>query len=167
MLRHDILEGVLHRVLHRAGIAFTQKPSLRRLSGLGKGAGNSASGASTRVEAQGDILLALPHPHPSCSSNYGRRSCRSTQPTEAVHVCTRGAKWLPLCALLCGELWAPRPAGDEAQLVRCSALGNKAAGPGGVDRASFLLGGSLDQQLQPTRQAMPNASGSCPCTNLR
>jgi hypothetical protein len=60
MLRHDILEGILHRVLHRAGIAFTQEPALRRLPGLAGGAGNSASGASTRVEVQGDILLALP-----------------------------------------------------------------------------------------------------------
>jgi hypothetical protein len=59
-LRHDILKGILRRVVHRAGIASTQEPALRRLPGLARGAGISASGASTRVEARGDILLALP-----------------------------------------------------------------------------------------------------------
>jgi hypothetical protein len=59
-LGHDILKGILCRVVHRAGIASTQEHALYRLSGLAGGAGCSASGISTRVEAQGDILLALP-----------------------------------------------------------------------------------------------------------
>jgi hypothetical protein len=45
-MRHDILKGNLRRVVHRAGIASTQEPALRRLPGLD--------------EARGDILLALP-----------------------------------------------------------------------------------------------------------
>jgi hypothetical protein len=59
-LRHDILKGILRRVVHRAGIASAQEPALHRLPGLAGGAGISASGASTRVEARGDILLVLP-----------------------------------------------------------------------------------------------------------
>jgi hypothetical protein len=59
-LRHDILRGILRRVVHRAGIASTLDPSPRRLPGLVEGPGISATSASTRVGAQGDILLALP-----------------------------------------------------------------------------------------------------------
>jgi hypothetical protein len=59
-LSHDILKGILHRVVHRAGIASTQEPPLSRLPALAGGAGSSASGASTRVKAPADILLALP-----------------------------------------------------------------------------------------------------------
>jgi hypothetical protein len=56
----NILKGILRRVVRRAGIASTQEPALRHLPGLAGGAGTSATGASTRVEARGDILLALP-----------------------------------------------------------------------------------------------------------
>jgi hypothetical protein len=47
MLRHNILKGILRSVVHRAGIASTQEPALRRLPGLAGEAGISASGAST------------------------------------------------------------------------------------------------------------------------
>jgi hypothetical protein len=59
-LCHDILKGILRRVVLRAGIAFTQEPAVRRLPGLAEGAGTSATGASTHIEAREDILLALP-----------------------------------------------------------------------------------------------------------
>jgi hypothetical protein len=59
-LCHDILKRTLLRVVHRPGIASTQEPALRRLHGLAVGSGTFASGASTWVEAWGDILLALP-----------------------------------------------------------------------------------------------------------
>jgi hypothetical protein len=59
-LRHEILKGILPRVVHRAGIASTQEPALCRLPGTAGSAGISASGASTQVEARGDILLGLP-----------------------------------------------------------------------------------------------------------
>jgi hypothetical protein len=60
MLRHDILKGILRRTVHRAGIASTLEPPLRRLPGLAAGAGTSADGSATRPEARGDILTALP-----------------------------------------------------------------------------------------------------------
>jgi hypothetical protein len=50
-LRHDILKGILRRVVHRAGIASTASLALP---------GALASGASNRVEACQDILLVLP-----------------------------------------------------------------------------------------------------------
>jgi hypothetical protein len=59
-LHHDILKGISRRDVHRAGIASTQERDLRRLPSLAGGAGISASGASTRVEAPGGFLLALP-----------------------------------------------------------------------------------------------------------
>jgi hypothetical protein len=59
-LCHDILKGILRRVVHRVGIASTQEPALRHIPGLAGGAGTSASGSSNRVEARGVILLALP-----------------------------------------------------------------------------------------------------------
>jgi hypothetical protein len=37
-LRHDILKGILRRAVHRAGIASTLEPALRRLPGLAAGA---------------------------------------------------------------------------------------------------------------------------------
>jgi hypothetical protein len=43
-LRHDILNGILRRVVHRAGIASTQEPALRRLPELSGGAGTSSLG---------------------------------------------------------------------------------------------------------------------------
>jgi hypothetical protein len=60
-LRHDILKGILLRAVHRAGIASTLEPPLRRLPGLAAGAGASADGSAIlRPEARGDILMALP-----------------------------------------------------------------------------------------------------------
>jgi hypothetical protein len=54
------MKGILHRVVQRPYIAATQKPALPRLPRLAMGARTSAFDASTRVEARGDILLALP-----------------------------------------------------------------------------------------------------------
>jgi hypothetical protein len=64
-LRHDILRGILCGVVHRAGIASTLDPSprlpgLHATAGLVEVAGVSATSDSTRIGAQGDILLALP-----------------------------------------------------------------------------------------------------------
>jgi hypothetical protein len=59
-LRHDILKGILRRAVHRAGIASTLEPPLRRVPGLAAGAGSSADGSAIRPEARGDILMALP-----------------------------------------------------------------------------------------------------------
>jgi hypothetical protein len=59
-LRHDILKGILRRAVHRAGIASTLEPPLRRLPGLTTGAGASADGSAIRPEARGDIFMTLP-----------------------------------------------------------------------------------------------------------
>jgi hypothetical protein len=57
-LRHDILKGILRCVVHRAGTASTQEPTLHRHLRLTGGAGTP--GASTPVEARCGILLAFP-----------------------------------------------------------------------------------------------------------
>jgi hypothetical protein len=59
-LRHDILKGILRRAVHRAGIASTLDPPLRRLPGLTAGTGASAAGSAIRPEAWGDIVMAIP-----------------------------------------------------------------------------------------------------------
>jgi hypothetical protein len=60
-LRHDILKGILRRVVHRADIASALELPVRRLPGLADGAGIAADGSSLRPGARGDILMALPH----------------------------------------------------------------------------------------------------------
>jgi hypothetical protein len=59
-LRHDILKGILRRVVHRAGIASALEPPLRRLPGLADSAGIAADGSPLRPGARSDILIALP-----------------------------------------------------------------------------------------------------------
>jgi hypothetical protein len=104
--RHDILKGILRRVVHRAGIASTQELALRGLPELTGGAGTSPSGASTWVEARGDILLILPrgitiadisfiHPLsintlPAAATTAGAAAAR--RQIRLSGVCTSGAK---------------------------------------------------------------------------
>jgi hypothetical protein len=111
-----ILKGILRRVVHRAGIASTQEPALRRLPGLSGGAGTSATGASTRVEACGDILLALPGgitiadisiTHPlaintlaAASTTAAEAAARRDQQKRATFSRVE-PNGFPLCALLC------------------------------------------------------------------
>jgi hypothetical protein len=59
-MRHDILKGILHQAIHRAGVASTLEPTLRRLPGLEAGAYGASGGTEAAgLEARGDILLAL------------------------------------------------------------------------------------------------------------
>jgi hypothetical protein len=59
-MRHDILKGILRRAIHRAGVASTLEPTLRRLPGLEAGAYDALGGTEAAgLEAVGDILLAL------------------------------------------------------------------------------------------------------------
>jgi hypothetical protein len=59
-MRHDILKGILRRAIHRAGVASTLEPTLRRLPGLEAGAYGASRGTEAAgLEASGDILLAL------------------------------------------------------------------------------------------------------------
>jgi hypothetical protein len=150
-LRHDIVKGILRRVVHRAGIASTLEPPLRRLPGLAEGASTSADGASIRVEARGDILLALPqgitiadvsiiHPLsintlPAAVATAGAAAARRDQQKQAAYssVELNGYKFVPFSMESYGRLGQPA----TALLHR---LGDEAPGPGGVSRASFVAG---------------------------
>jgi hypothetical protein len=59
-LRHGILKEILCRAVHRAGIASTLEPPLRRLPSLAACAGTSADGSAIHPEDRGDFLMALP-----------------------------------------------------------------------------------------------------------
>jgi hypothetical protein len=125
-LRHNILKGILRRAVHRAGIASTLGPALHRLPGLAAGAGTSADGSPIRVEARGNVLLAMPQgiaiadvsiihpqqPFPRCC--YSRGSGLTSGQAEANGLCQSGAQWLQLCTLLGGVLWALGPTGHDA-----------------------------------------------------
>jgi hypothetical protein len=150
-LRHDILQGILRRVVHREGIASTQEPTLSRLPGLARGAGISASGASTRVEGRGDILLALPggitiadisviHPVsintlPAAATTAGAAAAWHDQQKGATYarVQPKGFPFVPFSVESYGRL------GQRAIKV-VHALGDAAVSPGGVGRASFVAG---------------------------
>jgi hypothetical protein len=58
-LHHDILKMMLRCAVHRAGIASTLKPTLRRLPGLDAGAGTSANGSAIRPKAPDDTLISI------------------------------------------------------------------------------------------------------------
>jgi hypothetical protein len=145
-LRHDILRGILRLVVHRAGIAFTQEFALRRLPGFAGGAGTSTLGASTRVQAPGDIFLALPggitiadisvihplvHQHPSSSSNYAAAP-RPGQQKQAAYARVE-PNGLPFSVVRYGSLGQPA-------MKLLHALGDEVPGPVGVKRASFVAG---------------------------
>jgi hypothetical protein len=147
-LRHDILTGILRRVVHRAGIASTQEPALRRLPGLAGGAGTSAS---TRVEARGDILLALPGgitiadisiTHPlaiktlaAAATTAGAAAARRDQQKRATYsrVEPNGFPFVPFSVESYGRIGQPA-------MKLLHALGDEAAGPGGGMGASFVAG---------------------------
>jgi hypothetical protein len=150
-LRHDILKGILRRVLHRAGIASIQEPALRRLPSLAGSSGTSATGASTRVEARGDILLALPGritivdisiTHPlaintlaatatmagAAAARRDQQKCATYSPVEP-----NGYPFVPFSVESYGRIGQPA-------MKLLHALGDEAAGPDGVTRASFVAG---------------------------
>jgi hypothetical protein len=91
------------------------------------GAGNSTSvdGAAIHPGARGNILLALPNGisiayvpviHApsintlSAASDKTRSSSGAKGPAEAGGVWESGITWTTLCPLLCGVIWASRPA---------------------------------------------------------
>jgi hypothetical protein len=139
--RHDIPKGTLRREVHRAGIGSTQEVGPRRLPGLARGAGTCALGASSRVEAQGDILLALPGGStiadiydasllsiPSPSTPFQQRQLRPAQLLlNATNRC-------------------------EPRMHEWSQM---ASGPGGVDRASFVAGALRELSIGLCRGFFP------------
>jgi hypothetical protein len=59
-MRHDILKGILRRIVYRAGVASTLEPALRRLPGLQAGVTAPGGGGDIwGLEGRGDVLMAL------------------------------------------------------------------------------------------------------------
>jgi hypothetical protein len=67
-LHHDILKGILSRIMHRAGIASTLEPPVRHLPSFADDSGTYADGSGIRVEVREEILLAFPKASPSQTS---------------------------------------------------------------------------------------------------
>jgi hypothetical protein len=150
-LRHDILKGFLRRAVHRAGIASTLEPPLRRLPGLATGTGASADGSAIRPEARGDILMALPQGisiaeisviHPLSLNTISRAATTAgaaashkdqQKRTAYARVEPHGYGFVPFSVETYGRLGQPA-------MKLLHSLGDEAAGPGGVTRASFVNG---------------------------
>jgi hypothetical protein len=150
-LRHDILKGILRRVVHRAGIASALEPPLRRLPGLADGAGIAADGSPLRPEARGDILMVLPrgitisdisviHPLsintlPRAATTAGAAASHRDQQkrTAYARVEPNGYGFVPF------SVESYRRLGHPAMKLLHD-LGEEAAGPGGVSRSSFVAG---------------------------
>jgi hypothetical protein len=150
-LRHDILKGILRRAVHRAGIASTLEPPLRRLPGLAAGARASADGSAIRPEAWGNILMALPQGtsitdisviHPlslniisqmattaGAAASHRDQWKRTAYAREEPH----GYGFVPFSVETYARLGQPG-------MKLLHSLGDEAAGPGGVTRASFVHG---------------------------
>jgi hypothetical protein len=128
-----------------------QEPALRQLPGLAGGTGTSATGASTRVEARGDILLALPGgitiadisiTHPlainilaATVTMAGAAAARREQQKRAMYsrVEPNGYPFVPFSVESQGRIGQPA-------MKLLHALGDEAASPGGVTRASCFAG---------------------------
>jgi hypothetical protein len=150
-LRHDVLKGILRRVVHRAGIASALKPTLRRLPGLAESADIAADGSPLCPEARGDILMALPRGitisdisviHPlsinilprGATTSRAAASHRDEQKRTAhAKAEPNGYGFVPFSVETYGQLGHPA-------MKRLHDLGEEAAGPGGVSQSSFMAG---------------------------
>jgi hypothetical protein len=147
-LRHDILKGILLRVVHQSGIASSLERTLCRLQGLEQGDGLSREGHSIRVGAGGDILLALRQVitvtdissvHPlsintlSAAAKAGAASsCGDQQKRNAyVRVEPNVYAFVPFSVESYGRLGNPA-------MKLLHDLGDEAAGPGGVSGRLLL-----------------------------
>jgi hypothetical protein len=150
-LRHDILKGILRRVVHRAGIASALEPPLRPLPGLADGAGIAADGSPLRPQAGGNILMALPrgitvsdisviHPLsinilPRVVTTAGAAaSLRDRQKRTAyAKVKPKGYGFVPFSVETYDRL-------SNTAMKLLHDLGEEVAGPGGVSQSSFVAG---------------------------
>jgi hypothetical protein len=150
-LRHDILKGILRCAVHRAGIASTLEPTLRRLPGLTDGPGMSANGSPSRLGARGGILMAMPQGvaiadvsviHPlsinslsaAAASPGAAAAGRDYQKRIAyAGVEPNGYAFVPF------SVESHRRIGQPAMKL-LHQLGDEAAGPGGIAWASFVAG---------------------------
>jgi hypothetical protein len=153
-MHHDILKGILRRVVHRAVIASALEPPLRRLPGLADGVGTAAEGSSLCPEARGDILMVLPrgitisdisdisviHPLsintlPRAATTAGAAASHRDQQKRTAHarVEHNGYGFVPFSVESYGRLGHPA-------MKFLHDLGEEAAGHGGVSRSSFVAG---------------------------
>jgi hypothetical protein len=151
---HDILKRILRRAVHWEGIASggsTLEPALRRLPGLAAGDGTSADGSPIRVEARGNVLLAMPQGitiadvsiiHPTSLNTLSRAAATAgaaashrdrQKQTAYARVEPNGYSFVPFSVESYGRLGHPA-------MTLMHSLGDEAAGPGGVSRASFVAG---------------------------
>jgi hypothetical protein len=157
-----MLKGIWRRAMHRAGIASTLEPFLRRLPGLAAGAGTSADSSSMGPEAQGDILMALPQYisitvisiiHP-LSMNTLSRAATTAEATAShrdqqkrtgyARVEQHSYGFVPFSVETNGRL------GQQAMRL-LHLLGYQASGPGGVTWASFVNGALRELSVCPLR----------------
>ena len=159
-LRHDILKGILRRAVHRAGVASALEPPLRRLPGLAAGVGaapdgtalrNRGSGGHPPRHARGHLHRGrLRHPPPLPERHRGgigdgrSRGCEAGRP-EATGVRARGAPRVYVRALLCGDVRAPGPAGNEAP----APAGRRGRRPWGRHAGIFRRGGPAGVERRP------------------
>jgi hypothetical protein len=131
----------------------TLEPALRRLPGLAAGAGTSADGSPIRVEARGVVLLAMLQGiaiadvsiiHPTSPNSLSRAGATAgaaashrdrQKQTAYARVEPNGYSFVPFSVESYGRLGQPA-------MTLLHSLGDEAAGPGGVSRASFV-GGAL------------------------
>jgi hypothetical protein len=153
-LRHDILKGILRRAVHWAGIASTLEPTLRRLPGLTDGPGMFADGSPSRLGARGDILLpknvaivdvSVINPLSinslsSAAALPGAAAARRDHQKRTAYagVEPNGYAFVPISVESYGRIGQP-----AMKLLR--QLGDEAAGPGGITRASFVAGTLCDE----------------------
>jgi hypothetical protein len=120
---------------------------------LAGGTGTSSTVASTRVEARSDILLALPGgitivdisiTHPiaintlaAAATTAGAAAARRDQQERATYsrVEPNGYPFVPFSVESYGRISPP-----AMKHLHAYALGDEAAGPGGVTRVSFVAG---------------------------
>jgi hypothetical protein len=150
-LHHDILKGILRRVVHQVGIASTLEPPLRRLPDLAKVASTSTDGASIRVQARGGHPLCPPPRHhiadvsvihplsintlPAAAATAGVAVARSDQQKRAtyLHMELNGYTSVPFFKESYGRLGQPA-------MALLHQLGDAASVPGWVSRAGSVAG---------------------------
>jgi hypothetical protein len=118
---------------------------------LGPGACTSADGTPIRVEARGDVLLAMPQGiaiadvsiiHPTSLNTLSRAAATAgaaashqdrQKQTAYARVEPNGHSFVPFSVESYGRLVQPA-------ITLLHSLGDEAAGPGGVSRASYVAG---------------------------
>ena len=149
-MRHDILKGILRRIVHRAGVASTLEPPLRRLTGLQAGVTAPTGGGDIgRLEGRGDVLMALGTgmsvvdvsvTHPAGAANRAaaansdgaaaaRRDAEKRRAYNRLE--PNGYPFVPFSVETYGRLGKPA-------IALLGRLGVEAAGVGGVSKSAFV-----------------------------